>query len=163
MIRLETARTIVRDARSGDAETVTAYRSDPGVTRYQRWNPTPEEFRVFIARQETRSAFAIDEWHELVIERRTGAAIIGDVGVYIPQPGDAELGITIAPQFQRNGFASEALAAVCDYLFNTAVARRIIARVDTTNEPSLRLFRSLRFQHDARSAGELTLALLAPP
>ena len=159
MPSLTTNRTVIRDAQLDDAGAVTAYRSLPSVARFQRWNPTVEEFHASIERQNSRPPFTANEWHLFVIAVPSAADPIGDVGVFPLRAGDVALGITIAPQFQRKGFAAEALFAVCRYLFANGVARRLIVHVDAANEASLALFRGLGFGEEMLDGDEVTMCL----
>jgi [ribosomal protein S5]-alanine N-acetyltransferase len=45
----------------------------------------------------------------------------------------ADIGFWLLPEFWKQGFASEALKAVCDYGFNTMQLHRIEAQVETEN------------------------------
>ena len=153
---------MIRDARLDDATSVTTYRSDPLVTRFQRWNPTVDEFRASIERQAGQPPFSLDDWHLLVIELRSTGETVGDVGVFRESTGDVLLGITVAPEFQRRGFAIEALTVVCPFVFERCDAQALIARIDPANEASLALFDRLGFVEDIRVDGEVTMRLRKP-
>src|SRR5262249_51302029 len=73
---------------------------------------------------------------------------IGDV--YVGRHGETAVlvGITIAPQWQRHGYAAEALRAVTREVFTDAAVDKMIAYVSTGNEASLRLFDGLGFPRE---------------
>ncbi len=57
--------------------------------------------------------------------------------------------MTIAPVFQRRGFAREALAAAIDCLFHRFQKHRIVASVDPRNAASIGLIRSVGMRQEA--------------
>ncbi len=76
--------------------------------------------------------------------------LVGDVMVE-PVAGSAhdfELGITIAPPWQRLGYASEALGALIEALFADPRVHRLMAYVDVANIRSLNLFDRLGFERE---------------
>jgi RimJ/RimL family protein N-acetyltransferase len=66
------------------------------------------------------------------------------------QPATAELGITLAPDRQGRGLASEALAAVMTRLFEDHGVYRVYAEADDRNRAVHRLFERLGFRCEAR-------------
>jgi len=60
----------------------------------------------------------------------------------------AEIGYWIAPEFQGQGYGSEAAKLIVDYAFDDLNCHRVTARVYEGNEPSSRILESLGFQHE---------------
>ena len=85
------------------------------------------------------------------IDRVTGR-LCGDCAVRVvtDQPATAELGVTLAPEHQGAGLASEALAAVMRSLFEDYCVHRIYAEADDRNRAVHRLFERLGFRREAR-------------
>jgi RimJ/RimL family protein N-acetyltransferase len=144
-------RVALRELHSGDAETIYAYRTDPGVARYQGWTPRSlDEVRAFIARLSEHEAYSPDTWHQLGIELRSAGALIGDCGVHVLADGaQAEFGITLAPAYHGRGYADEAVRALLAMLFGTLEKHRVFASVDPRNERSIALMERLGFRREA--------------
>jgi len=61
----------------------------------------------------------------------------------------AEIGCTLSKNYQNQGYATEALGAMIEYLFLTLNKHRIIASVDPRNTASIRLIERLGFRKEA--------------
>jgi RimJ/RimL family protein N-acetyltransferase len=77
--------------------------------------------------------------------------LIGDCGIHFPVGDDrqVELGITLSPRHQGRGLASEAVATVLEYVFESLAKRRVWAVTDADNDAAARLFRRLGFRQEA--------------
>jgi RimJ/RimL family protein N-acetyltransferase len=139
--RLVTERLVLRRSRPEDAETISAYRSDPDVHRYQGWERTDADgIRAEIELMSSRSPGARGGWVQLSVELE-GEGLVGDVGVSAveSEPGVVKVGYTIAPAFQRRGYATEAVSALVAYAFDTLEAQVVRAWADAENVPSIRV------------------------
>jgi RimJ/RimL family protein N-acetyltransferase len=119
-----------------------AYRSDPRVAAFQIWEPESEdEVREVIQNLQAAEFDTPDTWYQLAITLKEGGALIGDLGLHFPpgEPGQVEVGISLAPGHQGQGHATEALQAVIEYLFAALGKHRVYARVDPDNTASLAL------------------------
>lgn len=149
---LETSRLVLDELRPGDAAALFAYRSDPAVARYQGWQPVSAgEAADFIAAQATVAFPSAGQWCQRAIRLRTGGALIGDLGLHFPDAADeaVELGISLAPAHQHNGYAREALTRMLDLVFGPLDYRRVVASVDPRNLPSVALLRALGLRQEA--------------
>ena len=73
-------------------------------------------------------------WFQLAVCIKENSKLIGDIGIhYLNDDAQVEIEYTIAPIFQRNGYSTEALIAVIQYLFYKVGKHRIIASVDPRN------------------------------
>ncbi|MGI5244310.1 GNAT family N-acetyltransferase [Dactylosporangium sp. CA-139066] len=148
---LQTDRLLLRRFRAGDAPALAAYRSDPDVARYQGWDaPFPldaaERFVAAVGERDPRA----EGWFQYAIERRGDGALVGDVGVNRHDEGrQAELGFTLAPGFQRQGYAAEAVRRVVDHLLLEEGLHRVHASLDARNDRSARLLERLAFRREA--------------
>ena len=126
--------------RPDDAAALFTYRSDPAVARYQTWLPASlEEVRAFIGDQQSAAFDTPGEWSQLGLRLIGSPRLVGDAGIRIPadRPDEAEIGITIAPEHQGRGLATEAVAALLDHLFVVLGKRRVSASVDPRNLASV--------------------------
>jgi RimJ/RimL family protein N-acetyltransferase len=149
-VLLETPRLSLRRFRPEDAPIFAAYRSDPAVARYQSWDApvSPEDAAAFVAQ------FASGEperpgWFQYAVELKAEGCLIGDVGVNLHENlMQAELGFTLAPQWQGRGYAAEAVRAVLADLFERRGLRRVSAECDARNVPSARLLERVGFRRE---------------
>jgi RimJ/RimL family protein N-acetyltransferase len=62
-----------------------------------------------------------------------------------PQEGTVEVGYSVLPQFQRQGYATEMIASLIEWARTQPAVRRVIADARPDNTPSVRLLRRLGF------------------
>jgi RimJ/RimL family protein N-acetyltransferase len=139
---LVTDRLVLRRSRLEDAETISGYRSDPDVHRYQGWERTdPDGVRAEIREMSGRSPGSPGGWVQLSVEERDSNTLVGDVGLSPAEdePGVIKVGYTVAPAFQGRGYASEAIGALVAYAFGTLDADVVRAYASAENVPSLRV------------------------
>lgn len=139
---LLTDRLVLRRSRPEDAEAISAYRSDPDVHRYQGWDRTDAAgVRAEIEEMSRRSPGEPGGWVQLSLERREDGRLVGDVGFSRAEgePGVIKVGYTVAPEYQRNGLATEAIRAVVDYAFDRLGADVVRAYASAENVPSIRV------------------------
>jgi RimJ/RimL family protein N-acetyltransferase len=151
-VTIETSRLILDELRPGDAAALFAYRSDPEVARYQGWQPTDEsEAADFIAAQASVKFADAGSWCQRAIRLRNDGQLIGDLGMHFPDEvdGPVELGISLAPLFQRNGYAREAMMGVLNLVFGALGHRRVVGSVDPRNLASINLLRALGWRQEA--------------
>ena len=149
---IETDRLTLRRLVPDDAPAVFAYRSDPGVSRYQLWRPgTVESVRNFLKELAAVRPDTPGTWLQLAIVFRKDNAVIGDCGIRFPTDDvhQVELGITLAPKFHRKGLAFEVLRAVLGYVFDTLHKHRAFASIDPRNRAAISLMNRLGFRQAA--------------
>jgi RimJ/RimL family protein N-acetyltransferase len=142
VLELITPRLSLRRLVLADCETILAYRSLPEVARYQSWeNPDLQSIRAFILQMLDLQPDTPGTWLQLGITLRESGALIGDCGLHFPagEPRQAEFGITLAPTYQKQGYAVEAVKALLGYFFETLGKHRVYASVDPDNHASLAL------------------------
>lgn len=88
-----------------------------------------------------------DKQLRLMIVRRADDVVMGTVDVtdFTPMHRRGEVGIAVRKEFRGNGYASEALALMCDYLFHFLFVHQLTAHVAVDNEASRRLFAGAGF------------------
>jgi RimJ/RimL family protein N-acetyltransferase len=91
-------------------------------------------------------------WYQLTIVKRLEGTVIGDCGLHFPdhETDQAEVGITLDRAYQRQRYATEALAAALTYLFRTLGKHRVYARVDPRNQASISLLERLGMRYEGR-------------
>ncbi|NER84301.1 MAG: GNAT family N-acetyltransferase, partial [Leptolyngbya sp. SIO1D8] len=75
------------------------------------------------------------------------ANFIGYVALHGPNEPAPALSYAICPRWRRQGFAAEAIAAVCCYVFSALGSRELLARTHLDNHPSASLLVKLGFLH----------------
>jgi RimJ/RimL family protein N-acetyltransferase len=153
---LLTRRLRMRRSRPEDAETISAYRSNPDVSRYQGWGRTDvETIRAEIEEMAGRTPGAPAGWVQLSVEDRESGELVGDVGLSAAdgEPGVIKIGYTVAPGFQGRGYATEAVGALVSYAIDTLGATVVRAYASSRNLPSHRVAEKVgmhlveRFEH----------------
>ena len=143
MLILETPRLILRPFQDSDLEVFAAYRSDPEVARYQGWDApySADKAMEFIAEMKHKQPATQSEWYQFAIELRQSRQLVGDCAFHLldGDPHQAEIGFTLARQYQRRGYAAEAVTRLLDYLFRDLNLHRVIASCDVDNHASARL------------------------
>ncbi len=139
---LLTDRLVLRRSRPEDAETISAYRSDPEVNRYQGWRRTdPTGIRRDIEEMAGRAPGEPGGWVQLSVEERGSGLLVGDVGLNLAEgePGVIKVGYTIAPEYQGRGYATEAVRALVAYVLGALGADVVRAYADAENVASTRV------------------------
>ena len=117
---ITTERLALRRSEPPDAERIASYRSDPDVHRFQGWERTdPDGVRAEIEDMAARRP-GEPGWVQLSVFDRASGELLGDVGLSpaAGEPGVVKLGYTIAPEHQGRGYATEAVRALIDYVFD---------------------------------------------
>ena len=142
-----TGRVTLRQLRVEDLGDFQAYRTDPLVARFQGWNvTTDDEARAFLEEMHASPLLLPGTWSQLGIADPASDRLIGDIGVRVAvDESEAELGISLALPFQRQGLALESLRAIIALLSEHTRVPRIVARCDTRNGAALRLMGRLGF------------------
>lgn len=149
---IHTPRLEMRPLAPSDAEAMFRHRSDPLISRYQNWEPrSVDEVRTFIAGLKEINLETPGRWYQLGLFLRDSGELAGDCGIRTPadHPRQAEVGMTLAREFQRRGLATEALRAVLGHLFTVAGRHRVFASVDPANAPSLALLERVGMRREA--------------
>lgn len=154
---IQTQRLVLRSLRASDAERVYAYRSLPEVARFQSWDSVSlDEVRAYIAGQ---TALRADEpgWYQLAIADRSTDRVVGDLGIHILEDDirQVELGFTLAPDAQGQGYATEAVRGALHHLFGVLGKHRAIASADPRNARSVALLRRVGFRLEAHHRDSL--------
>ena len=146
MTPLRTPRLLLRDLTQQDLPILFAIRNDSACAKYQRWDDTSME-----AISALITAHKADLFPSYAGEQRYAVSLpcgrcIGDLTIFYNEEDRCfTLGITIAPEQQRKGYAHEILSAVKSDLRNFAPKEELVALIHPENNASKTLFRKLGF------------------
>lgn len=126
-----------------DTAAFLAYRADAEVARYQGWEPYSAAQAEAFVRAQSQAAIPPPPgtWVQLAIALPATGQLIGDCALHrlADDPRLGEVGITLAPAWQGQGYAAEALRGLLDYCFRHLALHRVQATTDCLNQPSARL------------------------
>ena len=114
-----------------------------------------QDIREYAAQKEIDEQAALDgptndAWVQLAVELR--GTTIGDVAIGVRDGGrQATIGYSISTHAQGHGYATEAVGAVVDALFDQVDLHRIVASIDPENGASRRVLEKLGFRFEGRS------------
>ena len=122
---LETERLILRELKEEDAEMMFKnWASDDEVSKYVRWSThkdveeTKEYIKIEIERCKEKDYY---NWGIVLKENQE---LIGAIGAFPSEEGRTELGYNISKKYWRNGYTTEALKKVLEYLTNDVEIHR---------------------------------------
>jgi ribosomal-protein-alanine N-acetyltransferase len=143
-VTLETERLILRQISLQDAHDVFVWMSDPEVCRYEHWQPhTSVEWTGGYIREVFDYSRDDLYWWGIEYDKK----LIGYVCVVEINENDkkAQLGYGIARMYWSNGFATEAVRVVLDFMFLTVCVNRIEASHSVNNGASGKVLRKAGF------------------
>jgi RimJ/RimL family protein N-acetyltransferase len=149
--KIQTNRLLLRNLLPGDADAMFAYRSHPVICQYQSWEPQSAlEVESFIDKM-AKIEFDTTGWYQIAMALESDGSLIGDCGIHFLEADrrTAEFGISIAPERQGNGYATEALNAILNMLFADLRKHRVFASVDPLNLSSMALMKRLELRQEA--------------
>jgi len=147
---IKTDRLLIKTLEMENKDEFFKYRSLPEVYKYQTWKPKDiNEIKNFICKNVAVNLNTPNTWLQLAICLNTGE-LIGDFGIhFLDDNFQVEIGITISPTHQGNGYAVEASKGVISYLFNDLNKHRVTASVDPDNKKSIKLLERLNLRKEA--------------
>lgn len=133
---------------------------EPGdVDHFVRWNLNSERGRLLDFLWSPQSETAVSAWvtaqstrkleddaFHWLIENLAGEAV-GSIGTHAcnPRYGTFSYGLDIAPEHQRNGYASEAIQLVLRYYFAELRYQKVTVAIHSDNPASMKLHHKLGF------------------
>jgi len=147
-VEISTERLILRDF--GDSsrwlESVCRFTSDPIVAKYSTWGPLSlEDTRTWLEEAIAFERTIPRTGYELGIFDRSTDELIGQISLHIRKPAqkEAEIGYTIRPDRQGQGFGSEAGKGILDFAFSDLSCHRVFASTAPANLASQAVLRKL--------------------
>jgi RimJ/RimL family protein N-acetyltransferase len=147
-----TQRLKLRDLAKSDAERIFQYRSQPEVARFQSWGTeSVEAIRLDIISLREQAEGKVGSWYQVGIALQSSGELIGDCGFRLlgAELRQAEVGITLASEYQGREYATEALRALLHFLLVTRRMHRVFGSVDPRNVRSLRLMERIGMRKEA--------------
>ena len=144
---------VLRRMRESDLPVMVAYRSRPDVAQYQSWDTDwdADAARRLYTSDRLMTHVVAGEWTQMVVEEVASGEACGDVGVHFvaDQPDTVEIGVTLAPQYQGRGAATQSITSLLGWLFDELGTHRVVGQADERNAPVRRLLDRLGFRHEA--------------
>lgn len=142
---LTTPRLIIRAFRSDDADDLFAYLANPQTYFFEPGAPVTREQVVTMAADMANSP---DFW---AIEMAASGRQIGQLYLKQTEPLElmtCELGYILNPHYHRQGYGSEAAAALVEHAFAVRGMHRIFAKCNPGNTASWRLLERIGFRRE---------------
>ncbi len=145
----QTERIICREFHRDYLQQFADYRALPEVARFQSWDGYCYQDALDLFRKMSEVTFAtVEHWFQLALHTLDSQTMIGDLAVHFIDGKQMEIGFTLAPVFQGQGYAREAVSGILDFLFEELSAHRVIAITDTENVPAWTLLENLGFRQE---------------
>jgi RimJ/RimL family protein N-acetyltransferase len=151
---LRTPRLVIRPFEPTDVAALHARRNDPDTAKWQNWTlPYPrEKARAVVDSLVAMDGPATDEWWMGVVVLHESGEVVGDVAINLTWDSRcAEIGYTLARDHWGHGYATEAGAAVVEYLFDKVGVSRIAGMLHPENIPSAMVLERLGFLHEGHT------------
>jgi RimJ/RimL family protein N-acetyltransferase/GNAT superfamily N-acetyltransferase len=150
-----TERLVIRPLEGRDLARLVEYRNDPEVARYQDWELPYTDAHAQRLLDEVASICdpVAGQWINIAVSDES-SILRGDIAVWLdPNSLLAMVGYTLARDSQRLGFATEAVGAVVDRLFDLVGVHRVSATLDPANVASAAVLERLGFRYEGCSVG----------
>lgn len=152
---IRSSRLLIRMLSAAERDAFVAYRRVADVARHQTWTTdySAADADALLADQPRAHLPTPGGWMQLallVADPVDGEVLVGDVavGVDAVQPGTYELGVTLAPAHQGQGYAQEALTTVIAWLMEVQGSHWVVMQGDPRNDAVLRLARRVGLRHE---------------
>ncbi len=136
---IETKRLILRRFELNDAKAMyETWAHDADVSRYTSWQPHKDLHATQAYISNLINQYINPTNYNWVIELKESKQIIGTIDCW---PPDGEVGYCIAKKYWHQGYTSEALLAVIDFMFNKVGLKRLygVHLVDNVNSGKVML------------------------
>jgi len=143
---ITTERLKLRAYKSDDWERVHIYGSNPDFSKYELWGPNSvDDTHKFVADMVEQSKSNPRYKFDFAVCMKENDLLIGGCGIRRESETSnvANLGWAINPEFQSNGFATEAARALIDFGFKELKLTVIYATCDTRNTQSFKVMEKL--------------------
>lgn len=150
-LKLSSERLFLRRFTDSDLAPFLAYRNDPAVSKYQSWDVfSQQEALAFIKEQKSLEPCLPGRWFQFAIELKQTRTLIGDCALKVDalDARQAEIGFTLAREYQGRGYASEAVARLLDFLFKEMGLHRVVAITDCENLSSVALLERMGMRRE---------------
>jgi ribosomal-protein-alanine N-acetyltransferase len=142
---IETERLVLSGWRRDQLDDLVRLHGDPETARYLSGTGAPWTREQCAAR--------LDQWIELFetqrmgklrVRRKSDGVLVGRAGYGVHAPtGEPEIGYALYPEHQGHGYATEAAAALRDWIFRDTDWDHFIGFADARNAPSLAVLKRI--------------------
>jgi RimJ/RimL family protein N-acetyltransferase len=151
ILLIETEKLRIRNLVPEDLVIFHQYRSNAEVMKYQGMDVMDlAKAEAFIENQKDKLFGKPGEWVQYAIADKLTDNLLGDCAIKLDahEPRIAEIGITIAPENQRKGYAKQAFTGILTFLFNKENVHRVVELVAAKNVASIQLLHSMGFKKE---------------
>ena len=146
MTYLQTERLVLRNLCDTDLPVIFSIRNDPRCAEFQRWDDTSSPAVSALITLRSGDRFPSCSPVQRYGIAFPGGSCIGDLSVFYNKEDRCfTLGISLAQEHQKKGYAFEILSAVVASLRNFAPSEELVALIHPNNTASKRLFEKLGF------------------
>jgi [ribosomal protein S5]-alanine N-acetyltransferase len=146
-ILLQASRLALRDFQSTDLEAVHAYAEDERVVVHQEWGPNSlEQTRSFVENCAAEPSHPMRHSFNLAVVLADGHLIGGCLALLDAEGHAAEVGYSFHPDFWGQGYASEAVQCLLQFLWLDLGLHRISAYCRPENSASIALLQRAGFR-----------------
>ncbi|PKB72097.1 MAG: GNAT family N-acetyltransferase [SAR202 cluster bacterium Io17-Chloro-G6] len=152
-MQITTERLVLREFKPEDWREVLAYQQDPCYLEYYPWiTRTESDVREFVQWFLDEQAESPRTRFQLAVILRETGKLIGNCGIRRKPDNawEADIGYEIAPDYWRNGYATEAAAALMEHGFNEMGLHRISSWCIAENGASARVLQKLGMREEGR-------------
>lgn len=148
--KLETERLILREVEDKDVEQLFEILSDPEVAKFDYFYPVTSEgeAKEFIERYKIELKDKEEITWGIILKETNKLIGICNFGNFNEEARRAETGYDIIQTEWGKGYATEAIAAIIDYGFNSMNLNRIEGMVTPGNDASVKVLKKLNFVHE---------------
>lgn len=153
---VETKQLRLRRLRQDDLTAFHSYRSREDVARYQGFFPMSlEEAEQFLVAESQVSQLTPGEWHQIGVALPGDDLLIGDLGFWLSaDQAQAEIGLSINPDYQGRGLGTAAVRTLLRLLFSATPVDLIVAKTDLRNLPCIALLQRAGMEQAAITTAE---------
>ena len=156
-IPIRTERLLIRPFRPDDLAGFSARRNDPVVAKYQNWTLpySMEQAEKAVAELVSMEGPKNDDWWMAIVADPDTDEAWGDLAVHLSwESRTAEVGYTFAKEKWGRGYATEALSAMVEYLFDAVGVTRVCGMLHPDNPASAMVLErtGLLFEGHTRSS-----------
>ncbi|MBT2757597.1 GNAT family N-acetyltransferase [Mesobacillus foraminis] len=150
-IYVQSQRLITRQFSHEDVNAFYLYRCSPNVAKFQSWEDYQyHQAESFVQRQSRFTPNQPGTWFQFAIASADTNQLIGDCALHtlLDEPRIVEIGFTLAEEHQGQGYASEAVSGLLQYIFTVLNKHKVIALTDVRNEKSITLLERLGMRRE---------------
>lgn len=157
MPTLETERLILRPLSQKDSCDMFDYAHRDALTQYLLWDPHPGESYTHEYLRYVEKRYRAGDFYDWAVVLKENSRMIGTCGfTRIDHTSElGEVGYVINPDYQGNGYATEAAQRVVSFGFETLGLHRMEARFMLGNDASLRVMKKLGMSFEGYSRESL--------